>query len=250
MSKPDVEKLVREHAPSAIRDRLQRAARPQYISDAVLGGIDGCVTTFAVVSGVLGAGFAASVAIILGFANLFADGFSMAVSNYEAISAQREHRDSVRRNEEEHIDKFPLGEREEVRQLFQQKGFAGETLAAIVDTITSDRRLWVETMLAEEHGLQKIPLNPLRSSATTFAAFVVVGTVPLVPFLTTSISMQQRYIVSAMLAALMFFAIGAAKSLSFGKSLLRGGLRTLMTGGAAASLAFCTGYLLRRVFEL
>lgn len=242
--------LARDHHPAAIAARLLREPKPQYVSDAVLGGIDGCVTTFAVVSGALGAGFSSSVAVVLGFSNLIADGFSMAISNYEATTAQREHTDSVRREEEKHIDEIPHGEREEIRQIFQQKGFAGDTLATIVKTITDDRRLWVETMLSEEHGLQTIKLNPFGSSATTFGAFVLVGTVPLLPFLNASMAMQQQYFFSAVLAGMMFFLIGSLKSLSFGKPIFRAGIKTLLTGGAAASLAFCTGYLLRRVFDL
>ena len=81
------EKLADEHRPEAIRERLKMPAKQNSISDAVLGGVDGCVTTFAVVSGVVGAGLATPVALVLGFSNLIADGFSMAVSNYESIKA-------------------------------------------------------------------------------------------------------------------------------------------------------------------
>ena len=56
--------------------------RSKYLSDFVYGGIDGAVTTFAVVAGVAGAGLDSAVVLILGFVNLFADGFSMATSNY------------------------------------------------------------------------------------------------------------------------------------------------------------------------
>lgn len=50
--------------------------------DFVFGAMDGTVTTFAVVSGVVGAGLGPHIVLILGFANLFADGFSMATANY------------------------------------------------------------------------------------------------------------------------------------------------------------------------
>jgi VIT1/CCC1 family predicted Fe2+/Mn2+ transporter len=53
-----------------------------YLPEFVYGGIDGTITTFAIVSGVVGASLNSSIILILGFANLFADGFSMAVSNY------------------------------------------------------------------------------------------------------------------------------------------------------------------------
>ena len=79
-----------------IRKRLSLGPKRQNISDAVLGGIDGCITTFSVVSASVGAGFPSSVAVILGFANLFADGFSMAVSNYESSKAEQEYFESIK----------------------------------------------------------------------------------------------------------------------------------------------------------
>ena len=120
-----------------------------------MGGVDGCITTFAVVSGSVGAGFPSSVAVILGFSNLFSDGFSMAISNYESSRAEQEYFESIKQSEEKHIEEVPEGEREEIRQIFKAKGFAGEILEKIVDTITADKRIWLEIMLMEEHGLSK-----------------------------------------------------------------------------------------------
>lgn len=246
----EYEQHIREHLPGAIRERLNSPSKPNVIGDAVLGAIDGCVTTFAVVSGAVGAGFSSTVAVVLGFANLLADGFSMGISNYEAGKAQQEHIDNIRLIENEHIDKFPAGEREEIRQIFQNKGFNGEVLEEIVETISSDRHLWIDTMLTEEYGLQKADVHPYKSAFATFIAFLLVGTVPLVPFLFGGLDMGVQFIVSACLAAAMFFSIGAAKSMIFAKPVFRSGLKTLLTGGAAASLAFLTGYVLRVVFGI
>lgn len=239
------EQLAAEHKSDAIRDRIESVNNSQDVSDAVLGGIDGCVTTFAVVSGAVGAGLPGSVAIVLGFANLFADGFSMAVSNYEALSSQKEFAAAVRRDEEDHIDRIPEGERAEVRHIYERKGFSGELLDQVVETITSNRKIWIETMLREEHGLQEIPPNPWRSAAVTFGAFVAVGAVPLVPLLIPSLEMHQQFTASAILAGVMFFAIGSLKSRFLAKPMIPAGFRTLVTGGAAAGLAWLTGYLLR-----
>ena len=248
MKKTSLEQLYREHQPEAIERRLNTANKPQTISDAVLGAIDGCITTFAVVAGAFGAGFPASVALILGFANLLADGFSMAVSNYEASKAQLELREQARCMEEEHIDRVPHGELEEIRQLFHMKGFAGEILEAIVATISQDRQLWVETMLVEEHGLQKADISPRRSAAVTFATFLLAGSIPLLPLLASGLDMRWQFILSSVLAAAVFFSIGMLKSLVFAKPILRAGLGTLLTGGAAAALAYLTGHLLRQAF--
>ena len=104
------EELIRDHHPEIIRKRLSQGPKRQNISDAVLGGIDGCITTFAVVSGSVGAGFPSSVAVILGFANLIADGFSMAISNYESSKAETEYFESIKKSEERHIEEVPEGE--------------------------------------------------------------------------------------------------------------------------------------------
>ena len=242
--------LEREHHPDAIRARLERTPRQQVVSDAVLGGIDGCVTTFAVVCGVVGASFSPLVAIVLGLANLLADGFSMAVSNFESVKASIEHGEGLRRQEHEHIDVVPEGEREEIRQVFAAKGFSGQTLDRIVETITADRDLWVETMLVEEHGLQTTPGDPFRSALATFLSFVMVGLVPLVPFLFSGLSLLVQFQWSAILAGTMFFAVGTLKSLALKGPLWRSGFRTLLTGGIAAMLAYGAGHVLRSVFHL
>src|SRR5690606_4093932 len=104
-------------------------------------------------------------------------------SNYEAIRAQQDFTESVRKTEQEHIARVPAGEREELRQIFQRKGFSGGVLESIVTTISSDEKLWVDTMLTEEHRIQPGGLAPYRSGGVTFLAFVTVGSVPLLPLL-------------------------------------------------------------------
>jgi VIT1/CCC1 family predicted Fe2+/Mn2+ transporter len=173
--------LELEHSPEAIRGRLAGLRQHSYLGDAILGGIDGCVTTFAVVAGTVGGGFPNIVAIVLGFANLLADGFSMAVSNYQNTKSQRDLVEEARRTEEQHIEHIPKGEQEEIRQIFASKGFEGVILEKIVEVITQDRRLWVDTMLTEELGLQIEGPRPVRAALVTFGAFFAVGIIPLLP---------------------------------------------------------------------
>ena len=230
--------------------RLQTRGETDVLPDAVLGAIDGCVTTFAVVAGAVGAGLPGTVALILGFANLAADGFSMAVSNFQAKKAQQEALEQARRTEASHIAEVPEGEREEIRQIFRNKGFTGDMLERIVDTITGDRTLWIETMLSEELGLQKKPVNPLRSAAVTFLAFVGVGAVPLLPYFFASLDITVKFGASIMLAAAMFYGIGMIKGLVLDRPPLLSGLGTLFTGAAAAGLAFAVGHILRQFYEV
>ena len=250
MNKDVTDKLLKDHQPEAIRTRLRQPPKTQNISNAILGAIDGCVTTFAIVSGAVGAGLSAPIALILGFSNLLADGFSMAVSNYESTMAGVDYVENIKKHEEQHIEQIPAGEREEIRQIFQQKGFENEVLESIVDTITSDRELWVNTMLMEEHGLQKTAPGPWKAALVTFTAFVALGAMPLAPLIVQPMDMHDQFFYSGCMAGLVFFTIGMFKSVVFGKPVIQAGLSTLFTGGLAASIAFLTGYLLRTTFAL
>ena len=143
---------VELHSPRAIRERLLRPQGQNHLRDFIYGGIDGAVTTFAVVAGVAGAGLSATVVIILGVANLIADGFSMAVSNFAATRSEMQQRALARAEEERQILELPEGEREEIRQIFSLKGFSGENLDRVVEVITDNPRVWVDTMMLEERG--------------------------------------------------------------------------------------------------
>lgn len=250
MANSTLDDLIRQHAPDAVAARLKRNRAPHNMSDIVLGGVDGCITTFAIVTGAVGAGFPPYVSLILGIAKLFADALSMAVSNYESIKAHNDFVAAMRREEERHIEQVPEGEREEVRQIFAQKGFADAALEHIVATITADRRLWIETMLAEEHGLHGPHPSPLKSGAVTFAAFVLIGVIPLLPLLITTLSIPTQLYASLALAGVVFFAIGTLKSVVFGRPAIKSGFATLLTGGSAAAVAYVIGYLLSEAFGI
>jgi len=231
------------HDPRDIRRRLEQGQRPSYLRDAILGGIDGCVTTFAVVAGVAGAGLPSLVALALGLANLIADGFSMAVSNYQGVKSDRDAREKTRADEKRQIQEYPEGEREEIRQIFARKGFEGDVLERIVDTITANRELWVDTMLREEHGFELGGTRPLQAGLSTFAAFLLVGVLPLLPFLLPGVATDWRFIASATLAALAFFAIGYTKGVILEIGRWRAGMETLLMGGGAAFIAYLVGGL-------
>jgi len=243
-------RLGDEHTPEAVRRRLSAPPRISYLRDFIYGAIDGAVTTFAVVAGVEGADLSAAVVLILGAANLIADGFSMAVSNYLGLRAELQQVERARREEERHIELLPEGEREEIRQIFAAKGFAGEDLERVVDVITGDRELWVKTMLSEELGMGGAVPHPLRAGATTLLAFVVVGSLPLAVFVVDAIApggVAHPFAWSAALTAVAFFAVGSLKARFVGQAWWKSGLETLAVGGAAALLAYWVGALLSGV---
>jgi VIT1/CCC1 family predicted Fe2+/Mn2+ transporter len=234
--------MEHDHSPEAIQVRLAVAPRHTYLRDWVYGGIDGAVTTFAVVAGVMGAELSPGIVLVLGVANLVADGFSMAVSNYLGTRTERDELHYWEAVEHRHIDTTPEGEREEVRQIFRQKGLTGDDLERVVAAITADRARWVRTMLAEEYGLPPQVRSPWRAALSTFSAFMLCGVAPLLPF---GAGVPDAFGWAIALTAGVFFAVGAARSRWSLAPWWRAGLSTLGVGMAAAALAFGVGVLLK-----
>jgi VIT1/CCC1 family predicted Fe2+/Mn2+ transporter len=234
--------MEHEHSAQAIARRLAEAPSLSYLRDWVYGGIDGAVTTFAIVAGVVGAELPNRVVLILGIANLVADGFSMAAANYSGTKTEHEEQAHLRAVEERHIDIVPEGEREEIRQILRAKGFRGRDLERAVEVITADRDRWVDTMLAEEYGLPKVVRSPLKAAASTFASFVLCGAVPLLPFL---VGAPAAFHMALVMTALVFFLIGSTKSRWSPVRWWRSGAETMAIGLGAAGLAFVIGYALK-----
>jgi VIT1/CCC1 family predicted Fe2+/Mn2+ transporter len=248
MNLPDDHRLHRMHTSDAIATRLSSATEHSYLGDFVLGAVDGTVTTFAIVAGVAGAQIegGVAIAIVLGLANVLADGFSMAVSNFLRTRSDREVVERFRRMEEAHIDEVPEAEREEIRQIFASKGFGGEILDEVVEVITRDRKRWVDTMLTEEWGLQLDTPEPKRAAATTFFGFVLAGLIPLAPlFFAPLWSPNTTFLLSAACAGLAFFGIGLFQGCVVRRRPWGSAVETLIIGGGAATLAYTVGVLLK-----
>jgi VIT1/CCC1 family predicted Fe2+/Mn2+ transporter len=236
--------LDHSHAPDAIAARLAAGPRASYLPDAVYGAIDGTVTTFAVAAGALGADLSTRVVLILGAANLFADGFSMAAGNFAATRAAREEAEHLRAHEQHHIAVDPEGETAEIREIYRAKGYKGDALETITRLIVSRRDVWINTMLAEEYGITAAERVPVRAALATFAAFVAVGSLPLLPFLA---GIPHAPAMATVMTALAFFLIGSIRSRWSTRSWWRSALETLAIGMCAAAVAYLVGHLIARL---
>nr|WP_170613355.1 VIT1/CCC1 transporter family protein [uncultured Ruegeria sp.] len=228
------------HSQKEISARINAPPGRGVLRDLVYGGLDGSVTTFAIVSGVAGAGLSPFVIVALGLANVLADGFSMAAGNYSGTKAELDNIRRIRAVEERHIDLYPEGERGEVREILAQKGLSGRVLNEATDAITDNRENWINLMIEGEYGLGSVEPHPLKAAMATFLAFLVAGMVPLVPFL---VSVQNAFAVSVSLTLAVFFAIGAMKSRWSLAPWWRSGFETLLIGGTAALIAYLVGSL-------
>lgn len=230
------------HGSSSALYRMQ-----DYLSEFVYGGIDGAVTTFAVVAGAAGAGLSSSVVIILGFANLIADGFSMSVGSYLSSKSARQTYQKHKNVEYWEVEHMPEMEREEIRDIYKAKGFEGELLEKVVDKITEDKDRWVDVMMKEELEMLPDTKPPLAMAFVTFLSFILVGFIPLLMYVyeyITGNQVEHTFMVAGILTALAFIGIGWLKSTVTQTNKLKSILETLFLGVSAAVLAYFVGSLL------
>ena len=158
-------------------------ASSKYLGDMVFGGLDGIITTFAVVSGVAGAQLGARVVLIMGLANLFADGFSMAIGAYLSSKSDQEYYQREREREAWEVQNFPEGERAELFEIYHRKGYSEEDTKNLVEIKTRNPELWLDTMMIEELGMLKDESKPIISALTTLIAFILAGSIPMLIYI-------------------------------------------------------------------
>jgi VIT1/CCC1 family predicted Fe2+/Mn2+ transporter len=238
------------HAPAAIADAAEEhgSASHQYIGDMVYGGLDGIVTTFAVVSGVAGANLGSGVILILGLANLLADGLSMATGAYLSLKSELEYYQRERERETWEVEHFPNGERAELLELYKEKGYSEKDAETLVRIQSQDEQLWVDEMMVQELGLLPDDRKPIYSALATLGSFLVAGSVPLLVYVLgifLPVDPAVAFPVSLVLSGIALFALGAAKVFVTERNWFRSGLEMLLIGGLAAGVAYLVGYLLQ-----
>jgi VIT1/CCC1 family predicted Fe2+/Mn2+ transporter len=242
-TRPRGRRSVAQRAPE-----LHTGPTGPYIGPIVYGGLDGIVTTFAVVSGVAGADLGSGVILILGSANLLADGVSMAVGAYLSSKSEREYFERERRTELWEIERYPDAERSELVALYEEQGYPTSDARALTAIHTSRPESWIKAMMAAEHGLLDAETDPLKRGLATFSAFVVAGSLPLLAYglgLFIPMIASMAFLFSIVLSAVALFVLGAAKVLVTELRVVRSGLEMLLVGGLAAGVAYVVGFLLQ-----
>lgn len=241
------------HEPGRIAEAATEehgGAGSLYLGDMVYGGLDGIVTTFAVVSGVAGAQLGSHIVLILGLANLFADGFSMATGAFLSVKSEQEYYEREWKRETWEVEHFPDGERAELLEVYRGQGYPEEDAQRLIEIKTRTPELWVKAMMVEELGMLKDERKPTFSALATFTAFVVAGVVPLLVYLLglfVVIPASVAFPVSLALSGLALFGLGAAKVLVTRLNPIRSGLEMLLVGGLAAGVAYVVGALLKGI---
>lgn len=222
-----------------------------YLGEFIYGGIDGGVTTFAVVSGGVGAGLDSSIILILGFANLFADGFSMSIGAYLAAKSEKENYKKQVQNEKERLFRHPNLLKEELRDIYQKKGFEGKILDSIIKNITDEPNRWVNEILKEKEQLSDSHKSPIKIGWVTYISFILIGIIPLLLYVWDFFFSFQGNLFwfTCLFTSFGFIIVGFLKSLTTRTSYWKGILETLLLGMLAAGVAFFVGDFLEKIIN-
>ena len=227
-------------------ERQQGVSRSN-IRDTILGFQDGVVNTLGLVLGVASAVQSTKIVLISGLVTTFAESISMAAVAYTSTKAAHEFYESQLEREKKEIQEIPHMEVQEIRDIYYKKGFRGKQLEDIVKKITSNKKLWLETMMAEE--LKMFPEDyekPLKSTAIVGLSAVVGSLVPVIPFFIFDVKLGMAYALALSIAAL--FIVGAAKAKVTIGSWQKSGIEMAVVGTLAALVGYLVGSLLGVVY--
>jgi VIT1/CCC1 family predicted Fe2+/Mn2+ transporter len=218
--------------------------RASSLSDIILGGQDGLVNVLGVILGLAAATGDTWVVIVAGLAATFAESVSMAAVAYTSTIADADYYESEREREYRHIKEVPVLEREEIQDIYSKKGFRGELLTKIVDTITANKDVWVAVMMAEEHQLTPVDRRQALRSALIVGISAIIGSlIPIIPFIFLPVTTSMW--VAVLISALVLFIFGAYKArITVGKP-GKSGLEMAVIGTLSAMVGYAVGALLK-----
>jgi len=214
----------------------------------VFGGLDGILTSFAVVTGAVGGGLSPQAILILGFSGAIAEGLAMGLGDALSARAEQEYVQRERQRELFEYDSYRKGEEAEMVELYVSRGMSREDAETVVALIAPHRSFFVDIMTQEELGLT-LPEeddNPWKDGAVTTASFVVFGSLPLLGYVAFP-ALFPRSSESALLAAAAsvtlaaLFLLGAIKSAFSPKAWYRAGAEMVAIGGVVALIAYWIG---------
>ena len=218
--------------------------RASSLSDVILGGQDGLVNVLGVILGVAAATNDVNIVVVAGLAATFAESVSMGAVAYTSTLADSDLYESERQREYRHINAYPELERDEIREIYQRRGFKGDLLERIVETITANKDVWVAVMMAEELNLSPVNRRQAMRSALVVGLSAVVGSlIPLMPFFWLPVNVSMY--VSLLTAALALFAVGTYKARATVGRPVRSGLEMAIIGILSALAGYAAGVIFK-----
>ncbi len=244
----NLELAKKAHSPTQIKNSLHHKEQHLVnfnLPQIILGGQDGLVNVVGVILGVAAATASVKIVIIAALSATFAESISMAAVAYTSKLAEADYYQSEKERESWEIDHLPQGEREEIRALYARYGFKGKTLEKIVQQITSDKNVWLKTMMEQELKLEEVDRAQALPAAIIVGISALVGSfIPLAPFFFLDVHLS--IMISLIVSAIILFAVGYYKAkVTLGRNLVRMGIEMLAIGMLSALVGYVIGTLLK-----
>lgn len=244
----DVDASRQAHEANKIHSTEQHAGESgKYVKSLVFGGLDGIITTFAVVAASVGGSLSTDVILLMGFANLVADGLSMGFGDYLSSQAEFEYTRAEHKREKWELDNYPEGEKQEMVELYVKRGMTESDAQSVIEVMSKYKNFFLDVMMVEELGL--LPPDetdsPAKNGLVTFTAFVVFGFIPLTPYVfqgATGGGFTANFVAACFLTALTMLALGAAKAKFTNQSMSKSAGLMLLNGGLAAVAAYLVSW--------
>jgi VIT1/CCC1 family predicted Fe2+/Mn2+ transporter len=249
---------IRKTSASQVAHHKEKhAAIGEYIRSIVFGGLDGIITTFAIVAASTGSGLTYFALLIVGFANLIGDAFSMGLGDFFSSRSEIEQSNKMRKKYLWEFENNPQKSKDLMVETFTKKGFIQNDSQRIVEMLSENNRTFVDVMLLELEGIcfEEDNASPLRNGIVTFLSFIFFGSIPMIcyffaPNKGTGLTINYFFFISMGLTGISLFILGAIKNIILARSWWRGGFYVLFTGGIATGCAFVVGWLLELLLKV
>jgi DNA damage-binding protein 1 len=242
----------------AATEHHMRASGGEYLKSIIFGGMDGVITTFAVVAGAAGGNLGPDIVLIMGFSNLLADGLSMGLGDFISSKAEEDFVVAEHARETWEFENYPEGEKAEMVELYEERGYNNEDATNLVEILTRNKETFINTMMVEELGM--MPPDPESSPAkhglVTFFSFLVNGLIPLLTFVIASIvtsstgepiDFMYLFGLTCLLTGLNMFGLGAVSSIFTIDPWWKAGCFTLLNGAIAAGASYLVGFIVGKI---
>jgi VIT1/CCC1 family predicted Fe2+/Mn2+ transporter len=235
-----------------IREESEEAHQTEggLLKPIIFGGLDGILTSFAIVAGSAGGNLSPQVVLVLGFSNIFADALSMGVGEFLSSKANNEWILSERRREEWEMENYPEGEIREMIEIYESKGLSHEDATQVITVMSKYKDFYVDLMMSQELGLQ-VPeddhvMESFREGIVMFCSFAFFGALPLlgyviIPATFSELDESYLFLSACFVTGFVLFLMGSVKSHFSSQGWFRSGMETLLLGGACATSAFTIG---------
>lgn len=247
----NITQTIDAHTASKFAKEDHNSAQGKYIKNVVYGGLDGTITTFAAVAGVAGAALKPEIVLIMGFANLVADGLSMAIGDFLSTKAEIAYAQAEREREAWEVENYPEGEKLELIELYVAKGMEQKDAEEVTALISKHHQSWVDIMMVEELGILHTDESPTKNALITFCSFTFFGFLPVLAYIVLQFipALPNPFIIASVVTGLTLFALGALKVKVTGQNWFLSGLEMFMVGGIAAASAYGVGAFLNLLIK-